>query len=104
VIDAGKAAFLLSGWLGGFLDQDDGTTLRATFLDANAHELGQATLGPVLAGERDKHTGTFLRQADGTVPPGTRQIAVHLEMTRTSCEYNDGYADDLGLSLQDWSR
>src|SRR5262249_50909882 len=102
-IDGNKVTFVLSGYLGGYTDQEDRTTLRLTFLDARSLQLGETTIGPVTAAERDDQTGTFLRQSEGSVPVGTRQIAVQLEMTRFLGTYNDGYADNLELHFQDWS-
>ena len=103
-IDAGKATFLLSGWLGGYIAENDGATLSATFLDQGGQVLASVTIGPVLSAERDGLRGLFYRQTDGLVPPGTRRIALHLAMTRTDGTYDDGYADSLALSLQDWTR
>jgi len=103
-IDANKVTYVLSGYLGGYGDEEDRTMLRLTFLDGSATQLGETTIGPVTAAERDDHTGTFLRQTDGSVPVGTRQIAVQLQMTRSFGTYNDGYADNLELHFQDWSQ
>ena len=102
-IDAGRATFNLSGWFGGYLDQDDGSALTVTFVDASEQPLGTVTLGPVLAGERDNLTALLLRQTDGNLPPGTRLITLHLEMTRAGGAYNDGVADTLQLNLLDWT-
>ncbi len=102
-IDAGRATFNLSGWLGGYVDQDDASALSVTFVDASGRPLGTVTLGPVAAAERDNLTALLLRQTDGNVPPGTRLITVHLEMTRAGGAYNDGVADSLQLHLLDWT-
>ena len=103
-IDAGRATFSLSGWFGGYLDQDDASVLTVTFVDANQQPLGSVSLGPALAAERDNLTGLLLRQTDGNVPPRTRQIALHLEMTRAAFDYNDGLADTLQLNFLDWTQ
>jgi hypothetical protein len=84
------------------VSQDDGATLTATFLDANNQPLGQASIGTVSAAERNDQTGLLQRQADGLLPAGTRQIRLHLKFTRTEGAYNDGYADNLELSLQNF--
>jgi hypothetical protein len=55
----------------------------------------------VAAAERDNLTALLLRQTDGNVPPGTRLITVHPEMTRAGGAYNDGVADSLQLHLLD---
>jgi len=53
----------------------------------------------VLAADRNRATGLVLRSASAPVPPGTRRIAVTLTMTRTEGTSNDGYADNLSLTL-----
>jgi hypothetical protein len=56
-------------------------------------------LGPVTADDRNGLTSLLLRSQNGPVPPGTRQIHVVLTMTRLDGDYNDGYADNISLSL-----
>lgn len=101
-INAGNVQFKLSGYLGGYQAQNDGAVLVATFLDADGKELSQASIGTVSAAEREDKTGLFLRQTDGLVPNGTRKVRLYLEFTRTDGAYNDGYADNLELSLQEF--
>ena len=99
-IDQGRAVARLSGYLGGFAGQNDGVTLTATFLDAQQQPLGALSIGPVADAERDSLTGMWLRQTDADVPPGTRQVLLHLEFTRTDGAYDDGYADSLSFSIE----
>jgi hypothetical protein len=101
-IDAGKARFVLSGYLGGVSSQHDLAVLTATFLDAGGVSLGQAALGPVTEAERDGASGLLFRQEDGPVPVGTRIIQVHLELSRSEGTFNDGYADNLEFRLLDF--
>lgn len=99
-IDTGSSAFTLSGWLGGFSSQNDHCDVSVTFYDnAGLSPLGSASIGNVLALQRNSKTGMLFRSISGAVPPGTRQALVIVTMTREAGTYNDGYADDLSLSL-----
>ena len=98
-IDGGGVAYFLSGWLGGYMGQDDNATLTVTFQNASGLGLGNGTIGPVLASERSSLSGLLLRSAAGAVPAGTRSVLVVLSLVRTSGTANDGYADNLSLSF-----
>lgn len=99
LIDAGSVPYTLSGWLGGWSAQDDSAKLSAAFKDANGATLAYATIGPVLAAERNSVTGLFYKSATGTVPANTRRIDVDLAMTRVEGSANDGYADNVSFSF-----
>ena len=104
-IDLGTASFSLSAYLGGYTTQDDNVVLNMTFLDESDVVLDSTSIGPVLADERDPLdglsalTGTALRFSRGAVPTETRSIEMELAFTRTAGSYNDGYADNLSLTL-----
>ncbi|MBS0190616.1 MAG: hypothetical protein U0573_01840 [Phycisphaerales bacterium] len=98
-IDSSSQGFTLSGWLGGFSSQDDHCDINVTFLSASAGTLGQATIGGVRASQRNWLTGMLFRTTSGVVPAGTRSARVEILMTREAGSYNDGYADDLSLTL-----
>jgi hypothetical protein len=98
-IDAKDTECQLSGYLGGYGGQNDNAVLAAEFQGAASQKLGAVAIGPVLAADRDRATGLVLRTASAPVPPGTRRIAVTLTMTRTDGTSNDGYADNLSLTL-----
>jgi hypothetical protein len=100
-IRQGTVCYTLSAYLGGYLDQNDNAQLSLQFLDANGNTLGQAHVGPVLGPARNYQTGLLPVSTTGSVPPQTRTIRVTLTMTRTDPTYNDGYADNLALILQD---
>jgi hypothetical protein len=97
-IDAGTLPATLSALLGGFADQEDATTVTATFL-GSAGSLGTLALPAVTAADRGSETALLARTATATVPPGTRSISVRIEATRTAGQYNDGYADNISLVL-----
>ncbi len=99
-IAAGSVGFVLSGWLGGYADQDDNAVLSLQFEDATGAVLGKAQVGPVMAADRSNATGFVFRTTNGKVPKGTVKIVVTLTMTRVSGSANDGYADNLSLTLQ----
>jgi hypothetical protein len=50
---------------------------------------------------RDRHskTGLLFRAKMGTVPHGTAKAVVNVEMSRAAGSYNDGYADNLSLTI-----
>lgn len=98
-IDAGTVSYSLKGWLGGYAAQNDNAKVTATFLNSNSTPLGTATIGPVLASDRNSVTGMVQRSGTGAVPVGTRSVSVTITMTRTSGSNCDGFADDLSLIL-----
>jgi hypothetical protein len=102
-IDAGQVSATLTGFLGGFSGQDDQAKVEVFFLGAGGADLGAAgadlAIGPVTAADRANLTDMLLRSADSGVPVGTRSILTRLTMTRFSGSANDGYADNLSLTL-----
>ena len=98
-IDKGDALYNFQGWLGGYANQDDFAKVTAEFKDKNGTTLTKATLGPVLAADRQSVTGFVGQLAADFVPAGTRSILVTMEFKRVSPSYDDGYADDLALYL-----
>jgi hypothetical protein len=101
-IDAGKATFALSGWLGGYADQADAVTVTATFLDANGAQVGApAAIGPVTPAMRGNQTKLVLRSTAGPVPAQARSATVQMYFgVRTGGTTNDGYADNLKLGVR----
>jgi uncharacterized RDD family membrane protein YckC len=100
-IDTGKTRFRLSGYLGGYAEQEDNAVLTATFLNAEGKPLGTASIGPVTAVDRKQESALLERTTSGIVPVATRRIEVQLRMTRVEGQDNDGYADNLSLVLLD---
>jgi hypothetical protein len=102
-IDAGQVGATLTGYLGGFSSQDDQAKVETFFLGAAGADLGSAgadlAIGPVTAADRGSVTDLLLRSADGSVPVGTRSILTRVTLTRFSGSSNDGYADNLSLTL-----
>jgi hypothetical protein len=101
-IDARGVSANLSGYLGGFSTQRDNAVVTAVFLDQAGAGLGSVSIGPVTREERAKEperTTLLLRTASADVPTGTRAIRLTLTATRRDGGRNDGYADNLSLTL-----
>ena len=99
LIDGGAVEFALSAFLGGFSTQNDSATLTASFRDGSGAVLQTAALGPVLAADRGGRTGLLQRQTGGLLLAGVRDVEIDLTFARAGGVFNDGYADDLSLSL-----
>jgi hypothetical protein len=103
-IDAGQVIATLTGHLGGFASQDDQAKVEVFFLGEGGSDLGRAgadlVIGPVTAGDRANVTDMLFRSASGGVPVGTRSILTRLTLTRFAGSANDGYADNLSLTLE----
>ncbi len=98
-IDAGTQPATLSGYLGGFASQTDTMSVTATYLGASGNSLGSLRIGPVTAADRGGQTALLRRVASGTIPVGTRSIRVVMTATRLEGTSNDGYADNISLTL-----
>jgi len=98
-IDAGRALANVSGWLGGFTNQNDNATFSATFLGATNNFLGSVAIGPVLAADRGDVSSLLFRAVNAFVPAGTRTIQATLSIARTDGSFNNGAADNLNITL-----
>lgn len=97
-IDARSISFVLSGYFGGYLAQNDNATLFATFFNGSNVAI---SISPVIGGfnstARNNITTLLFDSGGGFVPVGTRSVQISLQMTRTEGFYNDGYADNLSF-------
>lgn len=98
-IDAGKRVATLSAFLGGYAGHRDAMSVTATFLSETGKKLGVLKIGPVTAAERENVTALIQKSASKSVPKKTRTIQVKLAAKRTDPSYNDGYADNVSLTL-----
>lgn len=101
-IDGGAVVADLSAYLGGYDGQDDRAMVVAAFRDGAGTESKTLQVGPVTLEERSGQadTTTLLpRSIAGTVPAGTRSIRVTLTAIGVQGTFNDGYADNINLSL-----
>ncbi len=97
-IDAGLIQFVLSGWLGGWQNQDYFAQWFVEFEDGGMNQIGSlVSLQSPNAAARSDQTGLFFQSTNGTIPTGTRFLSFQLDMTRLSGSYNDGYADNLSF-------
>jgi hypothetical protein len=105
-IDAGRMQATLSALVGGFETQEDSATVEATFLDHAGASLSsdELRIGPVDAAQRGGQTKLLPKSATVDVPPRTRKIEVVISAERASGAYNDGYVDDVSLTLRASSR
>ncbi|MEJ0046428.1 MAG: alkaline phosphatase family protein [Rhodospirillales bacterium] len=99
-IDAGTVGYKLQGLLGGWSTYDGQAVVTAAFLDGNGNPLGDAAqIGGVTAQVRHDVSELLRRSATGAVPAGTRRIAVTLRFIDTAATFNDGFADNLSLTI-----
>jgi hypothetical protein len=98
-IDAGGVSATVAGDFGGYAGQNDSATLTATYLGATGAALGSLASPAVTPADRKGATALLPRTASGAVPAGTRSIGVRLDLVRQDGAYNDGYADNLSLTL-----
>ncbi len=98
-IDAGQRVATLSAYLGGYATHGDSMSVTATFLSEAGKKLGVLKIGPVTVAEREGVTAMIQKSASKPVPKKTRSIQVKLAAKRTIPSYNDGYADNVSLTL-----
>ncbi len=97
-IDAKQATANLSARIGGFKTSTDAMTVTATFLDANATNLGSFKIGPVSATSRGNQTIMLRRALSQPIPAQTRSIVVRLDATQTDGNNRSyGSADNVRL-------
>lgn len=99
LIDAGKAKATLSGYLGGYATQTDWLAATAVFLGASGKRLGAVKVQSSGPAARNNTTDLVRKSIAAPVPRQTRTIRVVLAASRGAGEYNDGYADNLSLTI-----
>jgi hypothetical protein len=99
-IDAADVVADISGWFGGFGNQNDYAQLKVSCYGTGGTQLSTVSIGHVTAADRNNTTGLLFRRTRIVVPPQTRTIHAHLLMTRLDTgTFNDGYADSLSIVL-----
>lgn len=97
-IDAGQIAFVLSGYFGGYLFQNDNATLVATFFNAANTAISSSTVaGGFNSTARSNVSQLLFDSVGGFIPASARSVLIRLTMTRVEGFYNDGYADNLSF-------
>lgn len=95
----GSTPFVMCGWFGGFSSQNDNATLDAQFVAADGTKLSDPQIGGATAAQRGSATSLLKFTYSGYIPAGATQIIFTLTMARTDGTYNDGYADNLDVSI-----
>lgn len=98
-VNTGNLFANLSGYLGGYLNQNDNTTLSATFRNSGGLALGTLTLGPVLPAARGNDTTLIQNVGSTPIPIGSVSADIVLTATPFDGSYNDGYADNIGFAI-----
>jgi hypothetical protein len=99
-IDGGQVNATLTADLGGFASQEDSMTVVAAFADqAGGSTNAGLVLRAVTPQDRGGRTG-FVRRTECTrVPANTRSAFIQAIAQRIQPPYNDGYADNISLTL-----
>ena len=100
-IDGRGTRAKLSGLLGGWQSQRDYATVKVFFLDQAGQSLGSLKIGPVTPADRNNQTVLVPRSVSGPVPWRTRRARILVtSVYLDGAVYNDGYVDDISLTLQ----
>jgi hypothetical protein len=99
-INGGQVNATLSADLGGFASQDDAMTVVAAFADQTGNAVSAGLVLPAVTPEdRGNQTGFLRRTACTQLPANTRTAYVQVIAQRIQPPYNDGYADNVSLTL-----
>jgi hypothetical protein len=99
-IQTGTVTFTAAGWFGGQGSQRDMALMEIDFKDVNGFLIGTSTtVGGVTAANRNNHTGLLHRLKTGSVPAAARSAYVQAIFERLDGSYNNGYADNITLTL-----
>ena len=99
-IDNQIAKYNLSAWIGGYLDQDDCSTVFLTFLNQSGHVINSSIqIGPVMAINRGYVPKLMFREAQGLVPIGTRFFNVEVMFSRLAGTINNGDIDNIAVTV-----
>ena len=98
-IKTGTEPFTASAWLGGFDGQSDDALVEIDWKHGTSLVGTSVILGPVTESDRGGNTEFLQRSATGTVPKTANHAYVQLIMDPVSGGYNDGYADNLSLTV-----
>lgn len=91
-ISKGSVKYTLSGWFGGFSDQDDNAKLSVTFKSATGASVGTSgSIGGVKAADRGNTTKFLPATKAGAVPKTARTALVTITMQWTQGFYVDDY-------------
>jgi hypothetical protein len=98
-IDSCSVNATAAGLFGGFESQGDQAGANVSFLDASGAAIDALQVGFPTAADRGGVSGLLAYSRTKVVPAGTRAIRYTVAAQRTDGTYNDGYADNLALTL-----
>jgi len=99
-IDSGLLDYSMSGYFGGYLNQNDNATMFVTFFNAADTAIGSSsTIGGFNATARNGQSILLYDSSAALIPPGARSAEITLVMTKVEGFYDDGYADNLSFSV-----
>ncbi len=99
-LDGSDVNVVLSADVGGFAGQSDSSTITAVFTNQDGSGVtGAVGLVPATPEDRNGMTGFVRRSECIGLSPGTRQAIVQTFMQRDEGSYNDGYADNISITL-----
>ena len=99
-IDGARATARLSAFLGGVGTEGDNMLVRAEYLSAIGAAIGSVQVGPVTAADRGNVTTLLPSSRALAVPSGTRSIRVTASSARLNGLDNDGYVDNVSLTME----
>jgi hypothetical protein len=99
-IDRCRVRAFTAGAFGGFENQGDTAGVDLDFLDANGQSLDVLQMGYPTAADRGGVTRFVPFMRFRRIPIGTRALRYTVAAYRTEGTYNDGYADNLSLTLE----
>jgi hypothetical protein len=99
-LDGSDVTARLSADLGGFGSQTDFASISALFTNQDGSQVtGVTGLQPASPEDRGGVTGFVSRSACVALSPGTRTAVVQVFAQRDEGSYNDGYADNISVTL-----
>lgn len=98
-IDACRVSATAAGSFGGLESQGDRAGANVAFFSSSGEVIDVLQMGFPTAADRGGISGLLSYTKTARLPGGTRSIRYTLTAQRTDGSYNDGYADNLSLTL-----
>jgi len=92
--------FVFSAEVGGFAEQEDNASVEISFFGSSDEVLSTNTLGPVTPDDRQGETALLPLEATGTIPDTAVLAQITITQTRETGNANDGYLDNILVTLQ----
>lgn len=98
-IDTNKLRAKLSACIGGYSSQPDNAFIVARFADVTGKTVKTISLAPVTAGQRKNASVLIPEETIAGGLSGARSVTIEVTFLRYGGEENDGYVDNITLSL-----